>query len=39
MQDSIAKETKWGKKMSGNYDHQGGGGPTPNGENHLTFPF
>ena len=23
MQDSIAKEKKWGKKMSGNYDHYG----------------
>ena len=31
------KRKKWGKKMSGNYDHQGG--PTPNGENHLKFPF
>ena len=33
MQDSVAKEKKWGQKMSGNYDHWGGGGgPTPNGE-------
>ena len=35
MQDSIAKEKKWGKKMSGNYDHQAG----PHGENRLKFPF
>ena len=37
MQESIAKE-----KMSGIYDHQGGGGqggPMPNGENHFKFPF
>ena len=30
MQDSIAKEKKWGKKMSGNFAIKGGGhnGPT-----------
>ena len=37
MQDSIAKEKKWGKKMSGNYDHWGG--LTPNEANYLKFPF
>ena len=26
MQDSIAKEKKWGKKMSGNFAIKGGGG-------------
>ena len=37
MQDSIAKEKKWGKKISGNYDHKGGGRSTPNGGNNLKF--
>ena len=41
MQDSIAKEKKWGKKMSGNFAIKGGGGGgrTPNGKCHLKFPF
>ena len=38
MQDSIAKEKKWGKKMSGNFAIKGGG-QTPNGKCHLKFPF
>ena len=29
MQDSIAKEKKWGKKMSGNSAIKGGGGSDP----------
>ena len=39
MQDSVAKEKKWGKKMSGNFAIKGGGGRTPNGKCHLKFPF
>ena len=41
MQDSIAKEKKWGEKMSGNFAIKGGGGGgrTPNGKCHLKFPF
>ena len=45
MYESIAKGKKWGKKMSGNYDHfnalrgEGPGSPTPNGKKHLKFPF
>ena len=38
MLDSIAKEKKWGKKMSGNFAIKGGG-RTPNGKYHLKFPF
>ena len=38
MQDSIAKEKKWGKKCLEIMTIQGGG-PTPNGENHLKFLF
>ena len=26
MQDSVAKEKKWGEKMSGNFAIKGGGG-------------
>ena len=33
------KRKKWGKKMSENLCHQGGGGRTPNGKCHLKFPF
>ena len=29
MQDSNAKEKKWGKKMSGNFAIKGGGGSDP----------
>ena len=29
MQDSIAKEKKWGKKMSGNFAIKGWGGSDP----------
>ena len=29
MQDSITKEKKWGKKMSGNFAIKGGGGGDP----------
>ena len=39
MQDSVAKEKKWGEKMSGNFAIKGGGGRTPNGKCHLKFPF
>ena len=40
MQDSIAKEKKWDKKMSGNFANKGGGGgSTPNGKCHHKFPF
>ena len=39
MSDSIAKEKKWGKKMSGILCHEFGGGPTPNGKCHFKFPF
>ena len=37
MQDSIAKEKKWGRKMS--IKKGGGGGPTPNGKIHFKFLF
>ena len=38
MQDSIAKEKKWGKKMSGNLWGELGG-PTLDGKCHFKFPF
>ena len=40
MQDSIAKEKKWGKKCLEIMTIKGGGGvPTPYGKNYLKFPF
>ena len=35
----IAKEKKWGKKCLEICAIKGGGGSTPNGKNHLKFPF
>ena len=40
MLEALQKK-KWGKKMSENYVHEGGGGEglTPSGKIHLKFPF
>ena len=38
MYDSIAKEEKWGKKCLAVFAIKEGGS-TPNGKNHLKFPF
>ena len=39
MQDSIAKEKKWGKKMSGNFAIKGGGGGRLMANAILNFHF
>ena len=40
MQDSIAKEKKWGKNLMEIRAIKGGEGvPTPNGKCHFKFPF
>ena len=39
MQDSIAKEKKWGKKWMEIMSIKGGRGLTLNGKFHFKFPF